>query len=318
LDKVDTLSDPGSAEGTSPTASPAVREEIRALDQAFGAGGFEPRDCVEVRLGVGDIPVAVRMPAIPPLLEMAGELRERYRGFETSHEPRVTLWVLLKEDLQSEPFRVIEVHSIDGIHYALRFDFRSRLDIANGIGAMFLHPAAPFVAIDAFVRITYSFLAVHEGGLLMHASSVRSRDGRGFVFMGRSGAGKSTIAEILDGQADILTDEISLLRFDQREGKAVVHGTPFWGTLAKGRNLSAPAAAAFRLTKAPETRLNRLSANEAVSALMKNVLHFANGMADRTLVLDTCIQIQGNVPILDLHFEKNAAFWRPVLDYGQS
>lgn len=66
-------------------------------------------------------------------------------------------------------------------------------------------------------------------GLEVHALGVADEDGRGHLFLGHSGAGKSTSARLWQKQqrVRILSDDRIILRL--REGQIWMHGTPWHG-----------------------------------------------------------------------------------------
>jgi len=63
-------------------------------------------------------------------------------------------------------------------------------------------------------------------GLMVHALGVE-RDGRGVLFCGHSGQGKSTLAGLFSGRARILNDDRIIVRL--RDGIPWIHGTPWHG-----------------------------------------------------------------------------------------
>ena len=110
-------------------------------------------------------------------------------------------------------------------------------------------------ALDSLLRVLLTWQLLGHHGFLLHAATVM-RNGKAYLFTGRSGAGKSTVAS-LSPQGSVLTDEISLLR--RGNGVWRAYGTPFWGEFrAAGSNTSAPVAGIFRLLQAAENRLEAL------------------------------------------------------------
>jgi len=161
-------------------------------------------------------------------------------------------------------------------------------------------------ALDSLLRVLLSWKLAGRHGFLLHAATV-VRNGKADVFTGGSGAGKSTVAS-LSPAGTVLTDEISLLRFENSEWRA--YGTPFWGEFrAAGSNTSAPVGGLFRIVQSPENRVTRLRPVEMLRALLPNVLFFsAESEANRRL-LDILGHAVDSISGYELAFRKETAFW---------
>jgi hypothetical protein len=161
-------------------------------------------------------------------------------------------------------------------------------------------------ALDSLLRVLLTWKLTGCDGFLLHAATV-VRNGKAYVFTGRSGAGKSTVAS-LAAEGSVLTDEISLLRSQNGEWRA--YGTPFWGEFrAGGSNTSAPVRGVFRLAQAAENRVAALRPAEVLRALLPNVLFFsAEAEANRRL-LKILGQAAETIPGYELAFRKDRAFW---------
>lgn len=106
----------------------------------------------------------------------------------------------------------------------------------------------------------------HHGGAVLHAAGA-IRDGRGFVFAGRSGAGKSTIARLLDAHGwEIVNDERVVVRVDG--DRVLVYGTPWPGDLGKNSPSVAPLVGIFLLEHAPTTLAAPLTPAAAAGVLL--------------------------------------------------
>ena len=107
------------------------------------------------------------------------------------------------------------------------------------------------------IMIAFAALGAYNGILLMH-SSVTMVDGRGYLFLGTSGTGKSTHSDLwirhIPG-AEILNDDNPAVML--REGKAFVCGTPWSGKRDFYRQLTLPIGAVVRLEQAPENSILR-------------------------------------------------------------
>ncbi len=161
-------------------------------------------------------------------------------------------------------------------------------------------------ALDSLLRILLSWKLTGRNGFLLHAATV-IRNGKAYVFTGRSGAGKSTVAS-LSPKGSVLTDEISLLRRENGEWRA--YGTPFWGEFrAAGSNTSAPVRGIFRLVQAAENRVTPLRPVEMIRALLPNVLFFSSESEANRRLLEIVGRASEELPGFELAFRKDPAFW---------
>lgn len=163
--------------------------------------------------------------------------------------------------------------------------------------------------LDSLIRILLSVLLAPQRGFLLHAATVL-RDGRAYVFTGKSGAGKSTVAS-LSPAGSVLTDEISLLKFTDGDWQAF--GTPFWGEFrAEGANVHAPIAGLYFLQQATEDRVGKVSVHEALRALLPNVLFFSRDRQMTESLLRLLAEFVGTVPVYRLFFRRDRHFWSVV------
>ena len=161
-------------------------------------------------------------------------------------------------------------------------------------------------ALDSVLRVLLTRLLLRAPGFLLHAATV-VQDGKAYVFMGRSGAGKSTVAS-LSPQGSVLTDEISLLR--RIEGTWYAHGTPFWGEFrAAGQNRRVPLERVYALAQAVSNRTERLAARPALAGLLGNTLFFSGGREERELLLRAQMSLVESVPVQRLEFRRDETFW---------
>lgn len=103
-------------------------------------------------------------------------------------------------------------------------------------------------------------------GLLAHASGVDD-DGRGWLFLGHSGAGKTTLSRLWQGHGRLLNDDRIVLRFGD-DGRLWMHGTPWHGDLDEVADRSLPVTGAFVLEHAPANLVQPLGGAPAVAALL--------------------------------------------------
>jgi len=101
-------------------------------------------------------------------------------------------------------------------------------------------------------QILLARLLADRSGCYMHSDGV-NMDGRGYLFVGHSGAGKSTIATILQDKCEILCDDRMIVR--KWADGFFIHGNWSHGTLPIVSANSAPLAGIFFLEQADENRI---------------------------------------------------------------
>lgn len=141
-----------------------------------------------------------------------------------------------------------------------------------------------YAALNSMLRIAFAQAALMHSAVSLHASTV-VKDGKAYMFMGRSGTGKSTHSRLWIKHlgASLLNDDNPILRII--DGKAMVFGSPWSGKTPCYKDDSAPVAAMVRLVQAPENSFKRKSEIEAFAMILPgcSVLRF-----DRNLYGNLC------------------------------
>lgn len=123
-------------------------------------------------------------------------------------------------------------------------------------------------ALSSMLRIVFAQAILPHGAVSVHASVVVN-DGKGFLFMGKSGTGKSTHSGLwlkhIEGSW-LLNDDNPMLRLT--EGGVRVYGSPWSGKTHCYRNESAPVAGIVRLKQAPRNRFRVCEDIAAFSAVL--------------------------------------------------
>lgn len=123
-------------------------------------------------------------------------------------------------------------------------------------------------ALCSMLRIVFAQAILPHGGLSMH-SSVVVNEGKAFMFMGKSGTGKSTHSSLwlkhIEGSW-LLNDDNPIVRVTGEE--VVVYGSPWSGKTPCYRNESAPVAGIVRLRQAPRNRFRVCEDIAAFSAVL--------------------------------------------------
>ena len=117
------------------------------------------------------------------------------------------------------------------------------------------------------MMLMFAYHTAAHDTLMIHAS-VTVRDGRGYVFLGRSGTGKSTHSRLwlenIPGTW-LLNDDNPVIRIV--DGTVRVFGTPWSGKTPCYINDNVPVGGIVRLEQAPHNEIRRLGTLEAYAAL---------------------------------------------------
>jgi hypothetical protein len=133
-------------------------------------------------------------------------------------------------------------------------------------------------------------------GLEVHALGLADEDGSGYLFLGHSGAGKSTTANLWKQQPGVrlLSDDRIILR--EQNGQILMYGTPWHGDAGVASSDSAPLSAIFLLEQAPTDELIPLAQPKAAAELFARafVPHYLKSAMQYSL--DFADQITRSVP----------------------
>jgi hypothetical protein len=160
--------------------------------------------------------------------------------------------------------------------------------------------------------ILLNYLATRGGGLL-HACGV-AHDGQGYMFCGRSGAGKSTTAQLWDGLGTVLNDDRTLLR-RASDGSFSIHGTPWHGDFSNVNPGSAPLTAVFFLEQAERNYTERVTPFQAQRQLLTSGwLPLWDRSVGLPQTLELYADVAHRVPAYRLGFRPEAGARQAVLD----
>jgi hypothetical protein len=123
----------------------------------------------------------------------------------------------------------------------------------------------PFVY--PFDEVVYLARLSRGRGVMVHACGISYR-GRGILFLGTSGAGKSTTAELWQSRegATVVSDDRVVVRPDGPGFR--IYGTPWHGEASCEEPVSAPLAAVFILEQGPRNCFVEMTPAAAVAQMM--------------------------------------------------
>jgi len=158
--------------------------------------------------------------------------------------------------------------------------------------------------ISLAIQATAGLLAPLHGGMMLHACST-DFNGEGYVFLGGSGAGKSTIADLI-GTEQLLADDGTL--FFRRLGEFYVAPSPFTQvTNSTNRSRIVPVKRLFFLIKDEDNFVEEVTPGEAMSRILHNHIHFFRYFPDKEAKKTFMMvnEIVEQFPFYNLHFTLN-------------
>ena len=123
-------------------------------------------------------------------------------------------------------------------------------------------------ALNNSLMLLYTFCTTPLDTLMVHASVV-AHDDAAYMFLGRSGTGKSTHSRLWLENIDdtyLLNDDNPVVRFI--DGHAYIYGTPWSGKTPCYKNDRRPLKAFVRLSQAPYNKITRFAPLQAFASLM--------------------------------------------------
>lgn len=195
--------------------------------------------------------------------------------------PAVLAWPLFKtDDGPGFPEITIETYS-DG--YRFRFSALPGKPVAGifladkdfQLAQLQLTGVDDAFALNNALMLLFAFSSARKGALEMHASVVMN-SGKGYLFLGKSGTGKSTHSSLwikhIPG-TELLNDDNPILKLEA-DGTARVYGSPWSGKTPCYKAMDVPVGAIVRIRQAPENHIQRLSPLQAYASLMASASGF--------------------------------------------
>ena len=181
-----------------------------------------------------------------------------------------------EESVQEEGIEKIVIGHVGQQPY---FEFWSRdsckgrmLVDTNWQEVVLSNPDQTLYALNNAAMLMYAMATSRKKTALFH-SSVVEHQGRAYMFLGKSGTGKSTHSQLwikYIPETQLINDDNPVVRvFD--DGTATVYGSPWSGKTPCYRNVSYPIGGVVKLEQAPLNRIRRLSGVEAYAEVVPSI-----------------------------------------------
>ncbi len=196
-------------------------------------------------------------------MEFTDDLPSLYDGWEMEYmnEESPYFWILRKGE--NKRF---------GFSYSMKhpdFVMITTEDYSSAVAYIPSSAPQPLVefSLTNAMMLLFTFRTSPYETLMTHASVIRYQDG-GYMFLGRSGTGKSTHSrmwlENIEG-ASLLNDDNPIVRII--DGEVLIFGSPWSGKTPCYKNEVVPLKAVVRIVRAPHNRAVRLRPLQAYASL---------------------------------------------------
>lgn len=139
------------------------------------------------------------------------------------------------------------------------------------------------------LRLLFSLWVQDQGGAALHGCAI-GKSGKAHVFIGKSGAGKTTLVREFPGDVVLGDDLVAILPHEP--GNYRVHGTPFSGREGTQASLQVlPLATLSRLTQGKQTQATPISLPDAIQHLLEHMFRFDSSVETRGQALDVASRI---------------------------
>lgn len=152
---------------------------------------------------------------------------------------------------------------------------------------------------DTFLCQLFYTHAVQRHIIYLHSSLI-SYQNHGLMFLGPSGIGKTTQAELWNKYRDALIINGDVVFVQETEDAFLGWGTPWHGSSPYCENTSAPVSALIVLKQAEKNSIRELTGFEKVTAVSESVFYprwLENGME---LCLETLDHLLSRLPVYEL------------------
>jgi len=160
---------------------------------------------------------------------------------------------------------------------------------------------------------------IHHGGLLLHGAAVRKED-QAVLFLGLSGAGKSTVSRLC--RPDVcFSDDGTIIK--KEEGRVYAYHSPFRQYKIKERSVESVKGEIkklFLIEQSTENLIRPIKKNELMSTILLHLIHFYKYLDQETARMGFYLvkDILETLPAYRLQFAKKSDIWNHLFQMEEN
>lgn len=164
------------------------------------------------------------------------------------------------------------------------------------------------IIYDFLQVLLINYFALHKKGIFVHSIGVKDLDGKGLLFAGKSGCGKTTTAKLWhsNSKAMVLNDDRIIVR--KFNGKFFIYGSPWHGEFSDylySKIESAPLEKLFFIHHAPKNIAREISQKKAFNLLYPALFPTFWDKENLENVVSFCESLIKHIPCYSLGFVNN-------------
>lgn len=268
----------------------------------------------EIKIEIGEIVLSIKTNDY----ELDRLMKKKFCAFLSTGPAELFIEIQVKDKIQIQLEKISMEVAIDDyrIFFNRSFYCAGIIDFRGKKSRMLVIP--PLVVlpmedvIEGIICLILSYLIIDFEGVCLHAASIVVDSNKGFIFCGKSGCGKTTIAN-LSNKYTVLSDEISFIRKINNEYK--VYSTPFHPNTISTYSCALIESILFP-RKNNEVYLKKVPVHSSVKEMMKNgyLVFQAIPFPFRYKFFSVCGDIVEKILSYELYFLPNESFWWYILN----
>lgn len=156
-------------------------------------------------------------------------------------------------------------------------------------------------AFSTAMMLAYTFATANLSTLVIHSSVVKHK-GKGFLFLGKSGTGKSTHSQLWlknISDAELINDDNPIIRIKDTDN-IMVYGSPWSGKTPCYKSIKAPIGALVGLHQSGKNKILRLQPVSAFVEILSSVATLICCRPCYDSIVKTVIRLSETIPFYSL------------------